>query len=125
MINGGESMTDALDALAMWWRAEREWTPVRGFPAECPSCRDYRTSTRYDSGPDGNGADETDARGRMIRHIGGLVQSIEEPYRTALYMTARNRALGVSLWCSPRLPADPTERAHVVAEAVERFGMLL
>lgn len=116
---------DPLEVLAMWWRAESEWSPVQGYPTECPSCRDYRTSRQYDSGAGGNGADETDARGRMIRYIGGLVQNVEEPYRTALYMTARNHATGSAVWSSPRLPDDPTERAHVVAEAVERFGRML
>lgn len=116
---------DPLDVLAMWWRAEKDWTPVQGYPTECPSCRDYRTSRQYDSGAGGNGADETDARGRLIKHIGGLVQSIDEPYRTALYMTARNHATGVSVWMSPRLPADPTARAEIVGEAVERFARLL
>ena len=49
-----------------------------------------------------------DARGQ-----GGLV----EPYRAAIYILARNQATGMSVWRSPRLPADPLERGVIVMEA--------
>lgn len=109
---------DPLELLALWWTAERGWLPVEGYPKECPSCRDYRTSRQYDSH---NGAEETDARGILIRHVNAAVQSIEEPYRTALYLLARNHATGAAVWRSARLPEDDQERAAVVAEAVELF----
>lgn len=112
---------DPLELLVLWWRAEAQWSPVEGYPHECPSTMGWRASRQYDYGIDSNGADETDARGRLIRHIGGVVSSIEEPYRTALYMLARNRAAGVSVWRSARLPEDQDERAELVAEAVAMF----
>ena len=109
---------DPLALLALWWKAESQWTPVQSYPTECPSCRDYRASRQHD---DTNGADETDARGMLIRHIGEAVNSIEEPHRTALYLLARNQATGVTVWRSARLPADDVERAALVAVAVELF----
>lgn len=116
---------DALELLVLWWRAESQWTPVEGYPHECPSTAGWRASRQYDFGQDSNGAGETDARGHLIRHISSIVASIEEPYRTALYLVARNRALGVSVWRSARLPQDQDERAEIVAEAVERFSALV
>ena len=116
------AVTDYVELLVLWWRAERDWSPVEGYPMECPSTRGWRSSRQYDYGQDSNGAGETDARGSLIRHIGAVVQGMEEPYRTALYLLARNRATGVSVWLSPRLPADQDERAEIVAEALQRFA---
>lgn len=113
------SEIDPIELLVLWWRAERDWTPVEGFPVECPSTRGWRASRQYD---DGNGAQDTDQRGMLIRHIGQVVAQIEQPYRTALYMVARNRASGTNVWRSPRLPEDATKRAELVAEAIDRFA---
>lgn len=114
-------MDDALSLLVLWWRAEAQWSPVEGFPRECPSTTGWRASRQYDFGVDSNGAGETAERGALIRHVGHVVNSLEEPYRTALYLLARNRATGVSVWRSPRLPEDADERAELVAEALQRF----
>jgi len=50
-----------------------------------------------------------------------VVASIPDPYRTALYLVARNRATGVSVWRSTRLPENEDERAELVADAVQMF----
>ena len=117
----GRSSTDIdpLELLVLWWRAERDWTPVEGYPFECPSTRGWRASRQYD---DANGALDTDERGSLIRHIGQVVASISDPYRTALYLVARNRATGVSVWRSARLPEDEDARAELVADAVQMFA---
>jgi hypothetical protein len=109
---------DPLELLSLWWRAEKQWTPVQAYPAECPSTRGYRASRQYD---DGNGAAETDSRGVLIRHISGVIHSIEDPHRTALYLLAKNKATGADVWRSERLPADSGERAALVADAVALF----
>ena len=109
---------DPLELLVLWWRAERGWTPVEGYPVECPSTRGWRASRQYD---DANGALDTDERGLLIRHIGQVVASIPDPHRTALYLVARNRATGVSVWRSARLPENDDERAELVADAVQMF----
>ncbi|MFZ9966417.1 MAG: hypothetical protein ACO3IN_05400 [Steroidobacteraceae bacterium] len=109
---------DPIELLVLWWRAESDWTPVEGYPVECPSTRGWRASRQYD---DANGAMETDERGMLIRHISRIVNQIDEPYRTALYLLAKNRATGSNVWTSERLPQDPTERANLVTEALDRF----
>lgn len=49
----------------------------------------------------------------MDFHVGEM----EDPYRTAIYMNARNCYTGRSVWLSPRLPSDPMERAAIVSVA--------
>lgn len=109
---------DPIELLTLWWRHESQWLPVEGYPVECPSTAGYKASRQYD---DGNGAFETDARGQLAMHIGHVVAGIREPHRTALHMLARNRACGVSVWTSVRLPADEDARRALVAEAVDMF----
>jgi len=111
-----------IELLMLWWRHESQWSPVQGYPVECPSTAGYRASRQYD---DANSAQETDARGKLAASVGHAVQAIEEPYRSCLYMLARNRATGVSVWRSPRVPVDATERARMVARALDMLGVLL
>lgn len=113
---------DILDMLVFWWNYERGWLPVDGYPTECPSTRGYKVSSQYD---DTNGAQDTDARGMLAKRIGQAVASIGEPYRSALYLLARNRATGVSVWVSPRLPTDDDERAQIVSDAVDKLAALV
>ena len=113
---------DLLELLVLWWKYESAWTPVEGYPQECPSTAGYRASRQYD---DANGAMETDARGQLAQHIGRIVASIDEPHRSALHMVARNRSSGVSVWTSVRLPADADARAVIVAVAMDLFAQAL
>lgn len=111
--------TDLIDALVFWWRYESGWLPVEGYPSECPSTAGYRTSRQHDTD---NGAFETDQRGQFAKRIAEAVNRVPQPERMALYFVARNRACGVQVWKSPRLPADDVDRAKVVAEALELFA---
>ena len=113
---------DLLELLVLWWRAERQWSPVEGYPVECPSTRGWRSSRQYD---DGNGAMETDARGALIRRIGAAVHSLGTPHSTRLYILARNRAEGTSTWTSPVMPQDPVEREWALVDALERLRKAL
>jgi hypothetical protein len=114
--------SNLLDLLALWWRYERQQLPVQGYPVECPTTAGYRASRQYD---DGNGAAETDERGSLALSVGRAVDGMEEPYRTALYIAARNRVTGASVWISPRLPTDKDERAQIVADALDMLSKLV
>lgn len=124
-VNGGAVKPDDLNRdliglLVLWHNVEQSGAlSALGFPKECPSCKSYRTSRQYD---DLNGAMETDARGQLARQVGIIVDGLPEPYRTALYVLARNRATGARVWMSPRLPTDEMQRGLLVAEALARFG---
>ena len=88
---------DLIELLVLWFRTESQWTPVEGYPIECPSTAGYRASRQYDCD---NGAQESEARGRLARHVGFIVAGMDEPYRSALHLLARNRSSGgaVSAW---------------------------
>jgi hypothetical protein len=109
---------DLIGLLVAWHRLD-DIAPVAGYPPECPSCMDYRTSRQYD---DTNGAQETSARTYMAQRVGREVDAMAEPHRTALYVLARNRSTGVMVWASPRLPADNEDRAALVADALARLS---
>ena len=109
-------MNGIIGLLVLWYRCEQSGAlRVLGYPAECPSTQGYRTSRQYD---DGNGAAETDERGELAKAVGQAVNSMQEPYRTALYFVARNHATGAKDWNSPRLPQAEDEREAVVSEAL-------
>lgn len=116
----GRDPLSAIDLLVLWHRCE-EWGALAclGMPKECPSTQGYRASRQYD---DVNGAQELDERSMLARAVGHVVDGMDEPYRTALYVLARNHASGVTVWRSPRLPADRDECAEVVAEALAIFS---
>lgn len=109
---------DLIELLVLWWRAERQWLPVEGYPVECPSTRGWRASRQYD---DGNGAFEVDQRGALIKRIGAAVTATGYPWRVALSILARNRAEGTTNWASPALPEDEMERAELVVEALAKL----
>ena len=113
---------DLIELLVLWFRTESQWTPVEGYPIECPSTAGYRASRQYDCD---NGAQESEARGRLARHVGFIVAGMDEPYRSALHLLARNRSSGVAVWRSPRLPQDDDARAAIVAEALDLFQQRL
>jgi hypothetical protein len=113
---------DLIELLCLWYQVESQWTPVEGYPVECPSTKGWRASRQYDSE---NDAAETDARGKLAKHVGAIVASIDEPYRSALYQVARNKVSGAVVWRSARLPEDKDEAAAITVEALDIFGSLL
>ncbi len=61
----------------------------------------------------------------MAANVGRIVDSMPEPYRTAICLLARNRSTGIAVWVSPRLPQDKDKRAEIVSEALVMFeGMV-
>jgi hypothetical protein len=114
--------SNLLDLLVLWWRYESQYNPVAGYPPECPSTMGYRPSRQYD---DANGAFETDSRGKLAQAVGQAVNSLPRIERIALYTLARNRATGEQEWCGATLPADETERARLVARALDHLGVLV
>lgn len=118
-----DDLGDPIELLVLWWRFERSHDlSGMGYPKISPSCAGYRASRQYD---DTNGADDTDAMGKLAIHIGQAVDRVDQPWRTALYMTAKNNALGLSVWTSARLPEDKDARAEMVADAMEKFCLEL
>ncbi len=108
--------TDALldDILSRWhqWCVSRP--PALGYPTSAAGCRLYRSSRQHDSD---NGALDHDAESERMGIVEFCIDSLEQPYRTAIQFNARNLATGAAVWASPRLPQDRQARAVLVAEA--------
>jgi hypothetical protein len=119
--NDFDGYNDLISLLVLWHRLE-DASSALGYPPECPSCREYLTSRQYD---DVNGAFETHERGIMALRVGRAADGLEEPYRTAIFIFARNRATGRTVWTSPRLPADKEERAELVANALAMLAEIV
>jgi len=49
----------------------------------------------------------------MDFHVGEM----KDPYRSAIYILARNCYTGRSVWISPRLPKDPIARGEIIRVA--------
>ena len=113
----------ALDDLIRRWHlfASREDFGL-GYPVENVTCKLYRTSRQHD---DQNGALDTDANAILLTGVGHCIERMVDPWRTAIYINARNLAIGLSVWTSARLPADDMARAIVVAEARTQLLRLL
>lgn len=109
----------AISLLVLWHRWSKPWGAELGLPTECPSTRGWRASRQYD---DMNGAQETDERGLIAANVGRILESMEDPYKTALYLLAKSRATGVAVWRSVKLPDDRDACAEITAHALAIFS---
>ena len=60
---------------------------------------------------------EDDAERGQMQAVEFAVEHMADPYRTAIYILARNCYTGRNVWLSNRLPSDPAQRADIVAKA--------
>ena len=110
------------DALRLWHRWASAGRPVEGYPTECPSCRMSKASRRQESQYDDAESDHANDLAALIDQIIGRMQ---DPYRTALHLNARNIATGHYVWVSARLPEDRQERAAIVGKARDMFAVAM
>lgn len=102
------------DLIGRWHRWCAAQGTDLGYPKVNTSCRLYRVSRQYDFD---NGAMDDDVEAVLMGGVDQCVNRLVDPWRTAVHMNARNIAVGVCVWSSPRLPANRDERAVVVMEA--------
>ena len=119
MISDQTALID--DLLSRWHRWATSSHEVEGYPTECPSCRDFRTSRQYD---DSNGALDANLDARMMTAIDALIDRIPQPHRTALQFNARNLCTNAQVWASPRLPKGEA-LVTMIVEARTMFAELL
>jgi hypothetical protein len=117
--NESDTHTMLNDLLVEWHRWCNRYQHVKGYASSDPTCRDYRASRQYD---DTNGALDADLSASTLETVSAEIFALEQPYQTAIQIQARNMATGKQVWTSPRLPADPMERAGILVKA---RGMLL
>ena len=107
-----ETLDDLLSRWHSWALSDRG---VRGFNRKAlvvGDCRPRRL--QHEGQQDQLDADIDTAQCRQVDHE---VRQLEDPYRTAIYLDARNLCTGVAVWNSRRLPSDPQERAVIVKAA--------
>lgn len=110
------------DLLSRWHDWQYGSRVTRGFNNRSLVAGDYRVSGQNDD-RDGVKYDEMDeARSRIVDHE---VQEMLHPWRTAIYMLARNLCTGSDVWSSPRLPDEPEARAYVVSVARRQLAQRL
>lgn len=113
----------SLDALLIMWHTHASMEGVGwGYPSRAPASHQYRCSRQYD---DQNGSLDGDVDKQIAKAVGHQVDKMTEPHRTAIHINARNLKVGVSVWQSPRLPADQMERARVVSDARDMLARRL
>ena len=118
-----QTIEASLDALLIMWHTFASQEGVGwGYPSRAPASHQYRCSRQYD---DQNGSLDGDVDKQIAMAVGHQVEKIADPHRTALHINARNLKVGVSVWSSPRLPADQLERARIVSDARDMLARRL
>ncbi|WP_162255821.1 hypothetical protein [Acidovorax sp. Root70] len=102
------------DHLVRWHNWCSRYRFGKGYPSSDVTCRQSRTSKQYDYD---NGAIDASVEDSIAEAFDAAMDRVEQPYRTALSIQARNLATGATVWNSPRLPADPMERSKILMDA--------
>lgn len=110
------------DHLARWHKWCSRYQFGKGYPSSDVTCRQSRTSKQYDYD---NGAMDASVDDSIAEAFDAAMDRVEQPYRTALSIQARNLATGAAVWNSPRLPADPMERGALLLEARNKLLKVL
>lgn len=102
------------DHLVRWHKWCSRYRFGKGYPSSDVTCRQSRTSKQYDYD---NGAIDASVEDSIAEAFDAAMDRVEQPYRAALSIQARNLATGATVWNSPRLPADPMERSKILMDA--------
>jgi hypothetical protein len=106
--------SEILDDLLSKWHCWQQARPCRGYASKSAGFEQYRASRQYD---DTNGALDSDLDAARSEQVDFEVSEMQEPYKAAIYASARNLATGIAVWASPRLPLDAALRGQIVDKA--------
>jgi hypothetical protein len=99
--------------LADWHIWATGFKPVSGH-GKSAMFTDVRSSRQWDDVED---VIDGTLHNEQMKAVDFNVNELPALYRTAIQISARNIALGHSVWSSARLPQDQQERAELVADA--------
>jgi hypothetical protein len=116
MTNDTDAILDDLLSRFHAWARQYRVTAQQGAD---PMFRNARSPRGWDSVDD---ILDGELQNGTMKAIDFQVGEMKDPYRTAIYMNARNCYTGRNVWLSPRLPSDKAARDALVGEA---RGMLL
>jgi hypothetical protein len=105
------------DLLSRWHHYAKTYR-LTGEAGADPMFRNAKSSRQWDSIDD---VLDTELAGSTLERMDFEIMGdkrgqggMDEPYRTAICVNARNCYTGRSVWLSPRLPQNPIERAELV-----------
>jgi hypothetical protein len=103
------------DVLSLWhhWMSQQFGTS-KGYAPKSLVVGDFKISRQHD---DTNGQLDADLERRKCRAVQFAADSLEDPYRTAIYVIARAANLGTSAIVSPRLPQRREELDEIIRVA--------
>jgi len=110
------------DLLVKWHIYCSRYQFGKGYPSTDVTCRQSRTSKQYDYD---NGAMDATVDDAIMAAFDAAMDKVEQPWRTALSVQARNLRTGANVWNSPRLPSNAIERAAILIEARNILLMVL
>ena len=109
------------DLLSRWDHWLHDVTVGRGYDSTSASAGLYRSSTQYD---DANGAWDDRIEHATMQTVQSCMERLSGEHRIAIHVEARNLRLGLSVWQSPRLPANQRE-ARAVIDAARLAAIVL
>ena len=120
-------LNDELDTtlnrlLSQWHDWSRSYRYGKGYPSSDVTCRQSRTSKQYDYD---NGAMDANVDNAIMEAFDAAMDKVEQPWRTALSVQARNLHTGSNVWSSPRLPSSVQERVVLLMEARNKIMKVL
>lgn len=104
--------------LAQWHAWSSGHSMVHGYPTINTTCRGSRSSRQYD---DANGGLDAHIDHVLMEAVDGVIDGIQDPWRSALSVQARNLQTGAQVWNSPRLPSCAMQRGELVMAARKKF----
>jgi len=110
------------ELLSSWHSWQAPYSQGRGYPGTAAGMEQYRASRQYD---DENGALDAQLHSQTMRTVGFEVWQMVSPWRDAILINARNLALGMTVFRSPRLPDCDMRRAEILVEARDKLALRL
>lgn len=101
------------DLLCQWSAWAQGEQAARGYGNSAAGFSLYRASRQYD---DSNGGLDAELDKSTMRTVDFQVSQMEDPYRAAIHMNAKNLAAGRDVFKSPRVPAG-IEGANILRTA--------
>ena len=105
-----EILSDLLSRWHSWCRGSRYQNEVAADPA----FKGHRSSRQWDSLDE---VIDSDLTSSTMKAIDFQVSEMQDPYRSAIYIEARNCYTGRQVWLSPRLPQDRDQRKALIGDA--------
>lgn len=106
MLNEAEKIIDSL--LVDWhkWCSMDTGARELWYQSQAAGLKMWRASRQYD---DQNGALDADAHQALMQAVDGVIEHLPGPEYTMVHVHAKNLAIGVTVWRSPRLPQNKDE----------------